>query len=205
MKQKLEWIYKFIILIATAISLYLNFKAFTIQGSIIYYTVQSNLICFIFYFIIFILKILGKLKKNNLYYILKGMATMAITITMIVYQFIIVSNSDPYVGNELAGAFAHLIVPILIISDYIIFGEKGNLKKNYPFIWSFSLIFYIVFDIIYVLLGGRFANGDLYPYFYMNVEELGFIRVAFNCIMIYIFFIGYGTIIQTLDNKIGKK
>ncbi len=206
MKEKLSLLYKIIIIIACGFGIYLNFKAFTIGGAIIYYTVQSNVMCFIFYFVTIILKLTGKLKKNSNYYILKGMVTMAITVTMIVFQFVITdSGMTAYAGNELASIMAHIVVPLLVMSDYVIFGEKGNLKRNYPFIWSSTLVFYIIFDFVYVALGGRFGDGSIYPYLYMNIEVNGLLKVIISCITIFILFIGYGTIIQTIDQKLGKK
>ena len=206
MKEKLSLLYKIIIIIACGFGIYLNFKAFTIGGAIIYYTVQSNVMCFIFYFVTIILKLTGKLKKNSNYYILKGMVTMAITVTMIVFQFVITdSGMTAYAGNELASIMAHIVVPLLVMSDYVIFGEKGNLKRNYPFIWSSTLVFYIIFDFVYVALGGRFVYGSIYPYLYMNIEVNGLLKVIISCITIFILFIGYGTIIQTIDQKLGKK
>ena len=206
MKEKLSLLYKIIIIIACGFGIYLNFKAFTIGGAIIYYTVQSNVMCFIFYFVTIILKLTGKLKKNSIYYILKGMVTMAITVTMVVFQFVITdSGMTAYAGNELASIMAHIVVPLLVMSDYVIFGEKGNLKRNYPFIWSSTLVFYIIFDFVYVALGGRFGDGSIYPYLYMNIEVNGLLKVIISCITIFILFIGYGTIIQTIDQKLGKK
>ncbi len=206
MKEKLSLLYKIIIVIVCGFGIYLNFKAFTVGGAIIYYTVQSNVMCFIFYLVTVILKIAGKLKKNSNYYILKGMVTMAITVTMVVFQFVITdSGMTAYAGNELASIMAHIVVPLLVMSDYVIFGEKGNLKRNYPFIWSATLVFYVIFDFVYVALGGRFGDGSIYPYLYMNIEVNGLLKVIISCITIFILFIGYGTIIQTIDQKLGKK
>lgn len=206
MKEKLSLLYKIIIVIVCGFGIYLNFKAFTVGGAIIYYTVQSNVMCFIFYLVTVILKIAEKLKKNSNYYILKGMVTMAITVTMVVFQFVITdSGMTAYAGNELASIMAHIVVPLLVMSDYVIFGEKGNLKRNYPFIWSATLVFYVIFDFVYVALGGRFGDGSIYPYLYMNIEVNGLLKVIISCITIFILFIGYGTIIQTIDQKLGKK
>lgn len=204
MKKKLSLFYKMLIVLASGIGLYLNFKAFTIKGSLIYYTIQSNLMCFLFYLAIVILYLCRKLKKNNTYYILKGLVTMAITITFFVYWIIISSSMDAYIGHELACIFVHFIVPLLVISDYIIFGEKGNLKKNYPYIWSLTLISYVIFDIIYVSQGGTFQDGTIYPYFYMNIDQYGLLQVGINCLVIYIFFVIYGILVQKADNKLGN-
>lgn len=207
MKNKLDLLFKIIIVVVSGIGLYLNINMSSFKESIIYFTIQSNLLCFIFYFITVILMLTKKLKKNDLYYILKGMVTMGITITMFVYQLALSSDGGmgAYIGHDLECNFVHLYTPLLIIFDYIIFGEKGHLKKNYPFIWSWILIAYTLFNIIYVLLGGTFFGGLKYPYSYMNVEELGLVRVFINCLVIYVFFVGYGSIVQWLDNKLGDK
>lgn len=205
-KEKLSLIYKIIIVIISGLGIYLNIKAFSFPTAFIYYTIQSNIFCFVFFFIIVLLTIFNKLKKNNLYYTLKGMCTMSITITMLIYQFVISKNYgvEIYATNELACVLAHLVIPILVIGDYIVFGEKGNLKKSYPFIWSLTLIFYVIFNIIYVLLGGKFIDGTNYPYYYMNIDKYGLLRVTVNCLLIYTFFIVYGVIVQFLDRKLSE-
>lgn len=207
MRKKLDLLFKIIIVIVSGIGLFLNFKLLTVRDSIIYFTIQSNLLCFIFYLITVILMFNKKIKKNDMYYILKGMATMAITITFFVYWLVLSSGAgmEAYIGHDLENYLVHLFTPLLVIFDYIVFGEKGNLKKNYPFIWSFVLIAYTLFDIIYVMFGGTFAGGVKYPYPYMNVEELGLFRVFVNCMVIYVFFVGYGSIVQWLDDKLSRK
>lgn len=207
MKNKLDLLFKIIIVIVSGIGLYLNFNLLTIRDSIIYFTIQSNLLCFLFYLIAVVLMITKKLKKNDMYYISKGMVTMAITITMFVYWLLLSSGDgmEAYMGHDLENYFVHLFTPLLVIFDYIILGEKGNLKKNYPFIWSFILIAYSLFNVIYVFFGGTFAGGVKYPYPYMDIDNLGLFRVLMNCLVIYIFFVGYGSIVQWLDNKLARK
>lgn len=204
MKEKISLIYKILIVVVSGIGLYLNFKLYSFKTAILYFTNLSNIFVFVFYLVGLILYFTKKLKKNDTYYIIKGMITMAITITMFVYQIILSGSMNAFVGHEVENAFVHLIVPFLVILDYIIFGKKGNLKKNYPFIWSFILIVYQLFVIIYSLLGGKFMGSSV-PYPYMDVSKNGIWTVILNCVLVYVFFVGYGTIVQTLDNKLGKK
>ena len=77
-----------------------------------------------------------KLKKNDLYYILKGITTFAITVTMLVYQLVLSSGvgAEAYIGHELECNFVHLFTPLLIIFDYIIFSAKGHINKKYPLV-----------------------------------------------------------------------
>lgn len=204
MKEKISLIYKILIVVVSGIGLYLNFKLYSFKTAILYFTNLSNILVFLFYLVGLILYFTKKLKKNDIYYIIKGMITMAITITMFVYQIILSGSMNAFVGHEVENAFVHLIVPFLVIFDYIIFGKKGNLKKNYPFIWSFILIVYQLFVIIYSLLGGKFMESDV-PYPYMDISKNGIWTVILNCVLVYVFFVGYGTIVQTLDNKLDKK
>lgn len=204
MKEKISLIYKILIVVVSGIGLYLNFKLYSFKTAILYFTNLSNILVFIFYLVGLILYFTKKLKKNDTYYIIKGMITMAITITMFVYQIILSGSMNAFVGHEVENTFVHLIVPFLVIFDYIIFGKKGNLKKNYPFIWSFILIVYQLFVIIYSLWGGKFMGSDV-PYPYMDISKNGIWTVILNCVLVYVFFVGYGTIVQTLDNKFGKK
>lgn len=206
MKRILSLLFKILIVVMSGIGLYLNFKLLSFEKGIIYFTIQSNLLCFLFFFVIIILELTKKLQKNDWYYIIKGMVTMAITITMFVYQILLSSGDGvgAYAGHMLECNFVHLYVPLLVILDYIIFGEKGHLKKEYPFYWSFILLLYVIFNIVYVLFGGKFEGGARYPYSYMDIDKLGLFNVFINCLMVYIFFIGYGTIVQKLDNKLGN-
>lgn len=206
MKKNISLIYKILIVIMSFIGLYLNFKISSFRENIVYFTIQSNLLCFIFYLVIVILKLTNKLKKSDLYYITKGMVTMSITLTMLVYQMVLSTSGtmDVYENNILACNFVHLIVPLMVILDYVIFGEKGHLKKNYPFIWSIVLVLYIMFLIIYILLGGTFMDGNKYPYYFMNIEQLGLFRVFISNLVLYVFFILCGLFVQKLDNYFSK-
>lgn len=204
-KEKISLFYKILIIIVCAIGIYINVKAAPVKEILLYFTILSNIACLIFYSIIVILYMLKKLKKNNLYYIFKGMVTMAITLTFVVYQLFLSSDNEFYQNNVIANYFVHLITPLMVMFDYVLFGEKGNLKKSYPLIWSSVLIIYTLFCEGYIISGGTFADGSKYPYFYMNVEKYGIIRVLLNCLTIYVCYLVYGYLICYLDNKIGKR
>lgn len=207
MKQKLSLLFKILIVIMSLIGLYLNFKVAPIKSNIIYFTIQSNLLCFLFYLVIVILKLIGKLQKNRIYYITKGTVTMAITITMFIYESVLATSGTMGIYEEhmFACNFVHLVVPLMVIFDYIIFGEKGNLEKKYPLYWSSVLVAYLIFYIIYVSLGGTFMGGSKYPYYYMNIEKYGIVKVLINNISIYAAFLLYGMFVQKLDVYWSKK
>ncbi len=205
-KERLSFLFKLFILVVCGIGLYLNFKIGSLR-MLLYFTLLSNLMCFIFYLVTIILRLCNKLKKNNIYYIFKGMVTMAITLTMFGYWLLVASSGDfgIYINHMTSCIIVHLYTPILIMLDYLIFGEKGNLKSNYPFIWSTIIILYGVFTSIYGFFGGMFLDGAKYPYNYLNIEEFGIVKVCINCLVIYITYVVYGVIIQKIDKLLGKE
>lgn len=206
MKEKIKLIYRIFIVIISAIALYLNFELLGFKEGIIYFTNLSNLLCLIYFSILIIMTLLKKVKRNDIYYIIKGMVTMAITLTMFIYNILLSANGmGVFEGHELECNLVHLVVPLMVILDYIIFGEKGNLKKEYPIIWSLVLIIYQIFVVIYAAFGGTFLNGLSYPYFFMDINRFGTIGVLFNLLIVYIFFVGFGNIVQIIDNKLAKR
>ena len=208
MKDKISLIYKIIIVIVSGIALYLNFKFLSFRQGILYFTNISNLLCFI-YFLGLVTKMLMKKEEtfSEFHCITKGTITMAITLTFFMYNFALRGDSvtSVFIGHELECYLVHIVVPLLVMFDYAIFGVKGHLKKSYPFIWSTILIAYQVFIIIYVAVGGRFINDLKYPYSYMDVATLGIPSVIINMLIVYIMFILYGIMIQRIDSLIGSK
>lgn len=207
MKEKIKLLYRIIIVIVTAIGLYLNFKFLTFEKGMLYFTNLSNLLCLIYFTILVILMITKKTKNSDMHYIIKGMVTLAITLTMVVYNLLISSSSAASVfeNHQMECNIVHIVVPLLVIFDYIIFGEKGHLKKEYPLIWSFVLIAYQLFVVIYTTNGGTFINGATYPYPFMDIDAYGVGKVTINMIVTFVFFLGYGNIVQMLDNKLGER
>lgn len=206
LKEKFSFLFKLIILIVCGIGLYLNFKIGS-SKMLLYFTILSNLMCFIFYLIAFILRLCNKLKKNNFYYIFKGMVTMSIIATMLVYWFLIApsGNLGIYENHMTECRFVHLYTPLLIMIDYLIFAEKGNLRKNYSFIWSSVLIGYIIFVFIYSSIGGKFINDLKYPYKFLDIEANGIIKTSLICASVYIIYMILGSLVYYFDKKIKKE
>ncbi len=205
MKNKIVLLYRMVIIVVAALSLYLNFRFLSFEKGILYFTNLSNLLCLVYFLILVILMLTNKLKKNGAYYITKGTVTMGITATFFIYNFVLAGQISDFKDHALECNLVHLVVPILVILDYILFGEKGHLKREYPIIWSFIIIVYQLFVLVYISLGGTFLHGNTYPYYYMDVEKYGMLGVMVNLLVIYVFFVGYGSIVQIIDSKLGKK
>ena len=160
MNKRSYFIYRFLTITSLSLGLILNlFNTPYPSRLMAYFTMQSNLLC-LFVFIFFPL-----IKKNhkNLYYSGKGAITIAILLTAIVYLIALMPNKfSMYTTNNynLSKAFGNLLVhvisPILVIFDYILFDEKGYLKLYYPWIWLIIPILYVCFVYLFHSLGGHF-------------------------------------------------
>lgn len=201
-KRKLALFYRMAIVIVSAIALYMNFKLMSFRLGILYFTNLSNLFCLIYFLVLVIMMLLNKDKENKYHYIVKGMVTMCITLTMFVYNFILTSDLGIFKNHMLECNLVHLVVPIMVILDYILFGKKGNLKKQYVAFWCLGLVAYQVFITVYTYLGGRFADGASYPYFYMNTEKYGVMGVILNTLGVLLIYVLYGLLVQKIDSKI---
>ena len=204
-KDKLSLIYKMIIVLVSFIALYLNFKFISVKVGIVYFTYLSNISCFIYYLVLVIRILLNKYKENKYHYISKGMVTMALTLTMVVYNCVLAEGNLIYLNHELECYLVHLVIPLLVIFDYIIFGKKGNLKREYPFIWSITLFIYQIIITIYSFLGGKFIDGADFPYRYMDTALFGNWGVLLNYVLIFVLFIVYGMLVVAIDNYVGIK
>lgn len=206
-KENLSLVYKMLVLIIISIGLFLNFKFIGFRTGFVYFTLQSNILCFIFYVAILLyLFISGKNElKGNIYYIFRGLISANIILTMFIYTALEVTNNvSAYDGHFIECFFVHYLTPLLVLFDYILFDKKGNMKWYYPFIWSIVIILYGIFNFVYTAFGGKFFEGN-YAYAFFDVERFGIFQVIIYCVVIYLFFIAFNSFVVFLDRKAGDK
>lgn len=206
-KDSVSLIYKFLILIVTSIGLFLNFRFIGFRIGFVYFTLQSNILCFIFYIALLTYLLISKKKELNsdVYCIFRGLISANIILTMIIYTVLeLTNNVSAYDGHFIECLFVHYLTPIAVLFDYILFDKKGNMKAYYPFIWSVVIILYGIFNFVYTASGGKFVEGN-YAYAFYDVERFGVGGVALNCILIYICFIAFNSFVVFLDRKVGGK
>ncbi|WP_300712043.1 Pr6Pr family membrane protein [uncultured Brachyspira sp.] len=166
-----------------------NFK-FDIEA-VYYFTYQSNMLVIVY----FILDIINIIKKDkSLYPRFKGAVTMSITVTFLVYHFLLSPTAEKYEGLPyIRNIILHYILPIMTILDYIIFDIKGIYKIIDPLLWLLIPIIYFIFILIRARLGEPFSNGSYYPYFFTDIDKYGLKIVLRNVLFITLFFafLGY--------------
>lgn len=200
-------IFRILFLAGCGIGLYLNSGLPSGKPApymLIFYTIQSNALCFIF-FSILIIKTFQDLKnrgiKGTTVFLphFKGAVTMAIAVTFIIYQFILVpkflsAGAAAYSIFNWQNMLVHYFVPIAALTDWLVFDEKLNFRWFDPIAWLLLPIAYFIFILVRAKLGGIIEIvKSPYPYFFIDVDLLGWINVIKNvCLLIFVFLVlGY--------------
>lgn len=207
MNKKISLIYRAFLVLIGLYGLYLNFfNGYSNIGEMLhYYTILSNILVIGFFIFLII-----NYKKNKDYPHLKGAVTMAITVTFLIFHFILNPAMFDMIGtgyNPLnpSNLIVHYIVPIMAILDWLLFDIKGRYTKTDPLLWlSIPFIYFIVMT-INGLLGYTFTGGSHYPYFFMDWDKLGAVKVLEYVLLIIVAFTILGYIYYGIDRLLKKK
>lgn len=214
--KKLSLGYKSLVLISLLLGIYLNLSnTKSVTALLSYYTLQSNILCLVFFSILIVLEIRGKRYKNNIYYLLKGAIIVAIAITAIVYRIALapvgfqMDNLQSAVSNKIVADFlVHTLSPILVVLDYFLFDRKGKFKWYYPFIWIIIPSNYALYVYTYSTNGGTFfsiGGSKKFGYFFLDYIELGISGVAKWLIVIFLGILMISYMLILIDKMAYKK
>ena len=144
----------------------------------LFFTVQSNIFIILMALIALINEIvsltLEKPFMNQILLHIKFVATVAITITFIVFFTMLA----PSMGVDYLLSFnnfsLHAIVPILAIVDFIIFDT--DIKLTYPksLVGTAMPLYYVIFVYIGVPLNFQYGQDLKFPYFFLDYDTNGF-------------------------------
>lgn len=188
-ERKVSIIFKLLVILSLLTGILLNVIHTTSLSAILsYYTLQSNIICLVMFVRIMVAIILKRdYRSNSRYYLLKGAVVMAILITAITYQVALAPNGfqmdisyTMQTKRYWANLFVHVISPILVLLDYVLFDQKGNFKYKYLFMWLCIPWGYVIYVYIYNALGGRFfgiGGSREYAYKFLDYKQIGYLGV----------------------------
>jgi len=115
--------------------------------------------------------------------------TMAIALVAIVFHLLL-AGDDPRVGLDfVVNAMLHTIIPVAFIGLWLFALPKGRLMWRDLLIWSAFPIFYSIYAI------ARGAVDGEYPYFFLDVAEMGAGGVALWVAGLALVFLIAGTIL----------
>lgn len=211
--------WRILIIISTAYGIYCGI--FLVSGEknfgfLLYYTMQSNLWCFLLYVYI-ILKMIRKMIKHQpvprtlCSSWLKGGLTSAIIVTFLLYQFIIIpyclENGAAHQMFSPSDIAVHYISPFLVFTDFLFVDSKKQYSWYTPFQWLAIPILYFVFVLTCSFVHVPVPEPEHpFLYFFLDIKDIGIKAFSINIIKLTLLFLvaGYFTVFVN-DIKIGKK
>lgn len=191
--------YRVLYMIISGIGLLLATTVLTGQfntGFFVYYTNLSNLVAFsMMGYVVFLnyQAIQGRAVKFH-YTTLRFMVTIMILVTLIIYNTLLGNLFDPNYWR-VRNVIMHLIAPLMFVLDYLLFSQPNTVQ------WQ-AILYSLLLPYTYVLVTliiGHFTQS--YPYFFLNVNTIGYKGVFMWVFMLTLGFIFLGVLLWVYNRK----
>ncbi|MBR4224644.1 MAG: Pr6Pr family membrane protein [Oscillospiraceae bacterium] len=216
MRKSISLILKAVTVISAAVGTILSAAgaAGTFMGGkvvLMYFTIQSNigiaLICAIG---AWLLTRGGRIP--DVWYLIKLVGTVAITLTGIVFCFVLA----PVLGDKawnVQNTLTHVVVPVAAVADMFVTGARGRISKRSVLWVTLPPIVYAVYAGIGYVMGWEFSRGKNYPYFFLDwgsdagalgfTDTLPYMGCVWWILAILIFLLAVGYLYRFIIEKIG--
>ncbi|MDO4814738.1 MAG: Pr6Pr family membrane protein [Gemella sp.] len=173
-----------------------------------YYTILSNtLVTSLMGYMAYSMYKKKNFETNN-FYRFKGGVTLAISITFLVYHFVL----SPLVTHEaywnVENFLVHYIIPLGLMIDTFVFDPKNQYQKLDPVYW---LGFQVAYTLI-ALFNGFITRIPIpgspdspFAYFFINIHKYGLGQVMINSLVLYTLYVVLGYIFLLTKKYLGKK
>lgn len=163
-----------------------------------YYTLLSNAVVVLFmsYTVWCMLTKRDEVLDSPVFLRLKGGVTIAITLTFLVYAILLAPKAKPEDFYHIKNYTLHYAVPIMVIVDWLFFDKPNAYRVGDPIRWT---IFPLLYCVVALIKGYVFQipisdePNSPYPYFFLNVEKIGWsgFFMYFTAILVGYVVLGY--------------
>lgn len=127
------------------------------------FTYQSNILLIVGFLLMVVLY-----NKGGLRHYISACVLVAITVTGLVYNFVLVPFANaPMFYLGFVNFATHALSAILALANYFVFEKKGRYKRRHI---SAAMVFPTVYWIVFISIGERI---NFIPYFFMNPNQIG--------------------------------
>lgn len=149
------------------------------NDGILYYTIQSNLWVFLVTAVYLALSVAGLSTDSAAGWraleITRFAVLVGITITFLIFWAVLAPRMEREYLLSLNNLLVHTLVPLLFIADFFLFDRIAPIGKL-AVLWSVSMpLYYFVFSLVHAAVNPKleFEDGSRYPYFFLDVDRLG--------------------------------
>lgn len=171
MKKILSCIMKIIVIASTVSGTFLSWYAGrdSFMGGrtvFMFFTIQSNIALAVICLIRLVKMLKGK-PFSDLWFIIKFVGTVSITLTGAVFCFVLAPTLENGAWN-IQNILTHVVVPVAGVLDFFVTGTESNIKKRNDLWVIVPPILYAIYAGIGYVCNWQFAEGYNYPYFFLN-------------------------------------
>ena len=124
--------------------------------------------------------------------------TVYITVVGAVYQLALRHIWNPAGMQKWVDELLHTVIPLLVIFYWLSVLKKSSLQwKDTPLFLVYPLVY-----LVFVLVRGAFSG--FYPYYFINVTDLGLTRVLLNSLVLTLVFVVLSVIFTALGRWYSK-
>ena len=146
--------------------------------------------------------------------VLKFVSMLGILLTFLVFNFMLAgaADRDPQANWRIGSLTFHVVLPIMYVADWFLFRERKNCKWYYPLVSVGFPVGYAIFLLIQAIIL-KFDSSILipttstpliYPYFFVNLDNLGIPGVLQWIGILSAAFVAMGFVFFGID-RLGKK
>lgn len=125
--------------------------------------------------------------------------TLYIAVVGLVYHFLLAATWAPQGWSLLANNLLHYIMPSAFVLDWLMLTPKGQLRPSDPFRWLVVVGIYGVWTLLHGALAGW------WPYWFVDVDTLGYGKAAAYFAGLLVFFLIVGWIMFGIDQLLGQR
>jgi len=183
---------------------------------LVYFTNVSILVCFFLYGYITV-ESLVKFKQTDGYYyrsvktaFLKGALLVMLVFTMLVFHFGLsmtefAEQVNQNLMNRVVNILLHYAIPVLCVLDWVLFDRKGSFRLIYPIAWLIIPFVYFLLVMLRAEFGTLIPHTESrFPYFFFDIDDLGFADVLAYALWFAIAFMVMGYIVVLVDKIMEK-
>ena len=178
------------------------FQGIYIKSFYVYFTNLSNYLCIGIMFAELFQTV--KKKENNytsVLPVLKFMGIISILLTFFVFNFLLAKENSMQNNLSISNVLLHQVLPLLYVADWFLFYEHKKLKWYYPLLSTLIPLAYVGFIFIRAEILNR-VGYLIYPYFFLNVNNIGLGGVLGWIGILFISFVILGYVFVLIDRLI---
>jgi hypothetical protein len=161
----------------------------------VFFTIQSNLIVGG----TSLLLVLEPKRSSTVFSTFRLIGVVAIAITGIVFHAVIAQTLDLESWPLVADRLLHLVVPVMGVLGWLMFGPRGLTNRRVMWLSLLFPVLWLAFTLI------RGAIIDWYPYHFIDVVHLGYVRTVINCLWVALLTLAVAAGATALDRRLPRR